>query len=344
MSCTGYRAPVYDGKTYHKCMFYDKGFISKGKSFKPCTVAYHSGCIKVGDPFDTRHYGKGTRGVQYPPCVTILPFICELCTVRTHLQRELDPLNTKDTLLLMLERMRMIDSAHAWDYKTLQGRCNVLKKIDAFFQTHSLTSIHDQLQLPLVQHPPIDLSVPLFWSMEHYTTFPSRHSDRKAPKWNTGRAQRSAISLYSSWCAAFCFPSQIYKDKENRLLFNANLGPSDNILSRFTAGGMASRLGTESRPSYALSQRHILWNQEARVRTLQLKLSLEEQYNYTAAQCAELILWLGWLRSTEAFHLRVQDVDLTPPKDHEKHNLPKGVGAIHYFLLPNPTVTNRQTW
>ena len=260
MNCTGCRIPVYSGKGYHKCMFYNKSFTYKRKVFKPCTVAYHSGCIKVGEPFNTRHYGKGTRGIQYPPCATVLPFICELCTVRTYLQRELDPLNTKDTLLLMLERMRMIDSAHAWDYKTLQGYCNILKKIDRFFSDYSLPSIHDQLQLPRLRHPPVDLTIPLSWSMEHYTTFPSRHSEGKAPKWNTARTQRSAVSLYSSWWAAFCSPSRIYKDKENRLLSNATLGPSDNILSRLTAGGMASRLGTESRPSHALSQRHILWN------------------------------------------------------------------------------------
>lgn len=317
-------------------MFYEKGFICKKKKFTPCRVAYHAECIKVGHPFRTRHYGKGTKGIQYPPCATIFPFICEVCTTRTHLGRELDPLNTNDTMLLMLERMRMIDAAHAWDHKTIKGMCNTIKKMESFFQSFSLPSIHQQLQLPILSHPPLDFSIPLFWSMEHYTTTPSRRSRETTPTWNTGRVQRSAISLYSSWWAAFCNPSTIYKDKERRLLSDINLGPSENILSRMTAGGMATRLGTESRPSQALNQRHILWNQEARKRILNDKdLTLMDKYLYTAAQCSELILWLGWLRSTEVFHLRREDVELTPPHNHGKYNLPPGVGAILLRLLPS---------
>ena len=49
--------------------------------------------------------------MQYPPCATILPFICELCTTSTHLKRELDPHSTEDNMLLLLERMT--DTAHA---------------------------------------------------------------------------------------------------------------------------------------------------------------------------------------------------------------------------------------
>ena len=76
-------------------------------------MVYHPQCIKVGHPYCTRHYGNGTRGMQYPPCATILPFICELCTTRAHLRRELDPYSTDNNMLLLLERMRMIDTAHA---------------------------------------------------------------------------------------------------------------------------------------------------------------------------------------------------------------------------------------
>ena len=73
---------------------------------------YHAKCIKLGAPFKTRHFGKGAKGLQYPPCATNLTLICELCTVRTHLGRELDPYLDSDNTLLGLERMRMIDAAH----------------------------------------------------------------------------------------------------------------------------------------------------------------------------------------------------------------------------------------
>ena len=74
---------------------------------------YHSQCIKLGAPFKTRHFGKGTNILKYPPCTTNLPFVYELCTVRAHLGREMDPYLDSDNTLLGLERMRMIDAAHA---------------------------------------------------------------------------------------------------------------------------------------------------------------------------------------------------------------------------------------
>ena len=180
-NCTGCRTPIDIGTPVHKCMFYSKGFTCKNITFQACEVIYHPQCIRVGSPFRTRHYGKGTRGTQYPPSATILPFICELCTTRTHLQRELDPNCQQDALLLMLERMRMIDTAHAWDHKTVQNMCNTLKGVDQFFQNFSLPPIHRQLDLSPLKHPPLDIAIPLFWSMEHYTTAPSTRSRGFAP-------------------------------------------------------------------------------------------------------------------------------------------------------------------
>ena len=96
---------------------------------------------------------------------------------------------------------------------------------------------------------------------------------------------RRPIYNFSDWAYryfqfAFCSPSIFYKDKEKRLLSNSNLGPSENILSHMTAKGMAARLGAESKPSQALNQRHILYNQHARSQTLKTSnLNILEQYN-----------------------------------------------------------------
>ena len=62
---------------------------------------------------------------------------------------------------------------------------------------------------------------------------------------------------------------------------------------------------------------------------------MEQEYDYIAAQCAELMFWLGWLRSIEVFSLRVQDIEMTPPHEHGRHNLPPGVGVILLRLLPS---------
>ena len=84
-----------------------------------------------------------------------------------------------------------------------------------------------------------------------------------------------------------------------------------------TAKGIASRLGTESTPSQALNQQHIIWNQKARSKYLhQYVLNTEQQYDYIAVQSAELMFWLGWFRSIEVFSLQVQDIEMTPPHEH----------------------------
>ena len=87
-TCSGCRLPFDTGSQLHKCLFSSSGFTIKHQIFRPCHVLYHPHCIKVGTPFHSRHFGSGTNGLQYPPCATALPFICELCTTRTHLKRE----------------------------------------------------------------------------------------------------------------------------------------------------------------------------------------------------------------------------------------------------------------
>ena len=112
-TCSGCHLSFDSRFKFHKCMFSQNGLKVTDTSFHPCKVIYHATCIKVGSPFTSRHFGRGTNGLQYPPCATNLPFICELCTTRTQIGRELDPLLPSDLQLLQLERMRMIDAAHA---------------------------------------------------------------------------------------------------------------------------------------------------------------------------------------------------------------------------------------
>ena len=316
-------------------MFFSSGFTVKSTSFRPCKVLYHSTCIKVGPPFKSRHFGKGTNGLQYPPCATNLPFICELCTTRTQIGRELDPHLPSDWQLLRLERMRMIDSAHAWAPRTLQNACRTVQRIDNFFTSYDLPSVHHQLHLPSLPHPPLNISIPLFWSMEHHTSTPSSRSQGLTPTWNTSRAQRSALSLYSAWTAAFCYPADHYRDGDNRVLSSPSISPSDNILSRFTASGLGSRLGTESRPSQALTYQHLTWNQQYRRNLLRSCTSLLATYDLVAAQCVELIAWLGWLRASELFNLRMDDIELVSPDKGIIYGLPPHVGAVLLQLLPS---------
>jgi len=99
---------------------------------RPCGVSYHSPCIRVGPPFHTRHSHQ--RGLIFPS-VSLWPnFVCEGCTVLAILDRELH--GKADFVLLILERMRMIDVAHKWAPKThirYQGKLRFLQRFQSRF-------------------------------------------------------------------------------------------------------------------------------------------------------------------------------------------------------------------
>ena len=87
MVCLGCLLPVDTDVRIHKCMFDHKGFTIKEIIFQPCKIMYHARCIQIGPPFRSHHFGKGTLGLQYPPCDTNLPFVCEMCTTRAQMGR-----------------------------------------------------------------------------------------------------------------------------------------------------------------------------------------------------------------------------------------------------------------
>jgi hypothetical protein len=54
----------------------------------PCGVSYHASCFRVGPPFSTRLRRGG--GLAFPKVQHWGTFICELCTVRAVIGRELN--------------------------------------------------------------------------------------------------------------------------------------------------------------------------------------------------------------------------------------------------------------
>jgi len=191
------------------------------------------------------------------------------------------------------------------------------------------------LCLPIILHPPIDIAVMLYWSMGHYTTHPSKSSAAESPSYNAGCQQRSALSAFCAWTTAIFSPSSMYRDQERRVVSSPVVSPSDKILCRMTATGMASRLGVEFRQSQALVQRHIQWNQSFRKQQLHTTVKLVDQYDLTSAICMEIIAWLGWLRASKIFQLRTTDVVLVPPDQHLRYELPTKVGVVLLQLLPS---------
>jgi len=70
--------------------------------------------------------------------------------------------------------MRMINTAHSWSTSSLQSSCRFFRHIEKIFILNDLPTIQQQLHLPNLAHHPLAIATPLFWSMEHYTTFPSK--------------------------------------------------------------------------------------------------------------------------------------------------------------------------
>ena len=86
------------------CRFHQSGFPHTDPTLpalRPCNTRYHLSCIRVGAPFRTRLRDNG--GLSMPPLPDFPNFICELCTVRSVLDRELH-IGGPDTVLLAYER------------------------------------------------------------------------------------------------------------------------------------------------------------------------------------------------------------------------------------------------
>jgi hypothetical protein len=79
--------------------------------------------------------------------MTHFPFICEACTVRAVLGRDLT-WTSVDIQLLMLKQMRLIDMAHAWASSTLQG--TDLGRLSNFGQKYGIEIFR---KAPITQPP-----------------------------------------------------------------------------------------------------------------------------------------------------------------------------------------------
>jgi hypothetical protein len=156
------------GDLSHFCLFRETGYELDGTFFTPCENQYHPECIKVGKPFKTKLV-RATSGLQYPPAMTRFPYICEACTVRAVLVRELT-WTSGDMQLLMLERMRLIDMAHAWASSTLQGTARYLGRLSNFGQKYGINLFS---KAPINQ-PPRSAVIPLLWGVLEYTLQTSR--------------------------------------------------------------------------------------------------------------------------------------------------------------------------
>jgi hypothetical protein len=145
LGCEGYITP---GDQSHFCLFRKVGYAWDGDYFSPCGNQYHPECIKVGKPFKTRLV-RATLGLQYPLAMTHFTFICESCTVRAILGRELT-WTSDDIQLLTIEQMHLIDMAHAWASSTLKGMARHFGRLSNFGQKYGI----ELFPAAPITHPP----------------------------------------------------------------------------------------------------------------------------------------------------------------------------------------------
>lgn len=293
----------------------------------PCGVSYHPSCVRVGEPFTSRR--AGDKGLTFPNVRWMGTFVCEHCTVRAILRREL--YRQDDIELMAYERMRMLDVAHNWSSNThanYQSRISLVQRFEDQHQLHILPT-------PSLACPSTDPSIPLMWCQEAYSLQPGvrRRGSDHTVSFSAVRSLRSAVSQAYAWEAAVNPSGTAFLDQSKRLL-HAPCRPTDQLTHQLHATGMAARLGVIPQPSKPLLDRHVRTLDHS-LNELYLRAPTREAAREAVlAGSLNLLLWLGWLRASEALGLRWCDFDIVLPTEGPRLDLPLGIGAVILRLAP----------
>lgn len=271
-------------------------------------------------------------GLQFPAVSEWGTFVCEACTVRGVSQRELT--GQDDWHLLCFERMRLIDMAHYWSkrtHETYQGKLRVIRTFESHYGIRVLRPT------PLLR-PPNGREIPLMWCQEAYSL---RHSPSKRNEdpalstlaFSTIRQLRSAASQFLTWDLMVARPSAAFMDNHKRVI-EQPCRPTDGLAYTLHATGMGTRIGNQTRPSVALLDRHVRHLDHTLDQQYLASTSLLTRYALALAGLANLLLWLGWLRSSECFGLTWSDFRVIEPCDSATVDLPLGCGLLSCRLGP----------
>ena len=314
------------------CAFATRGFpLRDGAWATPCGVRYHNECIKVGRPFTSRR--SGDAGLRFPVEIKDWPnFICEKCTVRAVLGRELTKIT--DWRLLCLERMRVLDMVHAWQIGSHRQYQQKIKIIRQFEQQHGI-SVLPQTSLTC---PPIDPCIPLMWSEEQYSLRPAssrrQATDEGNVAFSTIRQLRSAAAQFQALDLLATNPGKAFVENRSRKMTVQDCRTTDSYSSTLFASGMSARIGNHGKPSQALLERHVRWIDEDLNQRYMAARTPTAKKELAKAGLANCSLWLGWLRSSELFGLTFDGTSTIEPQHASMVDLPRGVGAVQYSLLP----------
>jgi hypothetical protein len=256
--------------------------------------------------------------------------VCEACTVRTHVQRELR-FDGSDFCLLALERARIIDTGHCWStntYKRYQGHLRYLKEFEQIFHVPILVP-------PVLARPVQSPSIPLMWAQERYLLRPGgpRSTPGDPVVFGTARGIRSAANMYYTWLYHLAHGDTAVTNDRHVVSMANNPVPNQTLSYSLMTTGMRNRRGDIPQPSVALLARHVHWI-DNHLETSYTNASTPVQRRLLArAGMANLGAWLGWLRGGELFGLDWDGVSVIEPGTGAAHDIPGNHGAVIWKLL-----------
>jgi hypothetical protein len=133
-------------------------------------------------------------------------------------------------------------------------------------------------------------------------------------------------------------PGQVMRDRFRRGMIMPFVSATDESTTTLTASGMARRLCTEVKKSWALAYVHIAYINKHLHSLFEQALDDETKHELACAGTINLLAYLGWLRSQETFASERDSVTLIPPIDGPTRGLNPNIGAIELRLL-NSTKT-----
>ncbi|CAJ1960563.1 unnamed protein product, partial [Cylindrotheca closterium] len=163
------------------------------------------------------------------------------------------------------------------------------------------------------------------WCQEWYSL---RHSTKKHDRGaqtpiSFGTVVRALRLAASQWLSldSLNTPQNAYMSQDNKVLYQ-DCRPTDGLSFHLFAKGMVARMGDYSWPSVALLDRHIRALDHFLDRQFYEATSDVQRRDIALAGLANLVLWLGWLRSAECFGLNWEDCSILEPEDYGQADLP----------------------
>jgi hypothetical protein len=268
-----------------------------------------------------------------PNLAALRHFVCEACTVRAVVNRELSKRPT-DLVLLMLERARLVDTTNHWSTGTIKTYQSKYRILQEFERTFELSVLHPTRLLS----PLHGAAICLMWAQERYSLYPAEWRKKhrltdEVVKYGTVRALRLAAAHFWVWDLLHTRPNRLTLGFRDKPTVVSGCSPTDEVAYTYFADGMRRRMGDHPKPSMVFLLSHAIWVSRYFESLFAQAVTLERQLELARAIVTHIAALLGWLRVCETFGLQWQDVTVVPPIAGPTMGLPAGIGCVLLALL-----------